>query len=201
MRKNDQPGARLIAEPCIPINEKLELPEALATFSACHSLEQMDSKLCTWCAAIAPLITFLRCINLKLTNYSLSKGQKRHLILSKGIAKKDREIQGAFSSELSLNFNKTVNHHRRQRRRNIFALSVSLPLPVSLSLSLSLSASVPLGELIHFDGVEWPCKCWTRRKRRRCKLVASDQISRVYYCSLPHSLLPSFLPSSSVPRE
>ena len=187
----------------------MELPEALATFSACHSLEQMDSKLCTWCAAIAPLITFLRCINLKLTNYSLSKGQKRHLILSKGIAKKDREIQGAFSSELSLNFNKTVNHHRRQRRRNIFALSVSLPLPVSLSLSLS--ASVPLGELIHFDGVEWPCKCWTRRKRRRCKLVASDQISLPHSLthSLTHYFLPSFLPFfflpfstvHSVPRE
>ena len=71
---------------------------------------------------------------------------------------------------------------------------------VSASPSLSL-ASLPLGELIHFDGVEWPCNCWTRRKRRRCKLVASDQIRRVCNGSLTLSLLPSFPPSSTVSQE
>ena len=68
-----------------------------------------------------------------------------------------------------------------------------------LSVSLFYPPSSPLGELIHFDGVEWPCKCWTqrregrRRKRRRCKLVASDQISSLLTAASLPSILSPFL--------
>ena len=52
------------------------MPKVFVTFSEYHSSVQMDSKLCSSCAVIAPLTTFLRCINLKLTNYAycVSKG-------------------------------------------------------------------------------------------------------------------------------
>ena len=112
-------------------------------------------------------------------------------VRSVNLPKRAREMRDA-SDESYCDFDEAV----RLRGQFISFLSVYQS---SSSPSPPLPLALPLGELIHFDGVEWPCKCWTRRKRRRCKLVASDQISRVCLCcSLPLSLAAS---SPSLPPQ